>query len=99
MHRSGCLITEGRDIMKPADLAVYDTYPELTDMLVKLCAALQQLPLDEMLTANERIMATGALVSPDSPQSVDVEAGNAQHWLIQQAITFRDSIAEGAPLA
>jgi hypothetical protein len=83
--------------MKPSELTVYDNYPVWFTHLADVCAAVQALPLDEMLAVNVRIDLTGGLIGPGTTEQADPAAMARQRELIEKAITFRESLRPAQP--
>lgn len=84
--------------MKPADLEVYDAYPDLIVRLWQAATFIADLPLDAMATVAERVTLTGNhRTTTGTITPVDAELGAWQQQVIDAALAFRTACAAGTP--
>jgi hypothetical protein len=78
--------------VKPADLHIYDVYPTLINNLVSAARQADTLPLEDMLTALDRIALTSVYRHPRGSLPITPAAVDQQRKLIEAVITFRDAV-------
>lgn len=77
--------------MKPTDLQVYDTFPTLIGTVVKGAQAMDQMPLNQMLTVLDRVQATGCYNTHGRTAPISAEEVARHRAVIEAARTFRDT--------
>ncbi len=79
--------------MKPTDLQVYDAFPTLTRAVIWGAQAMEQMPLDQMLTVLDRVEAAGCFNAGGRTTPVTAAEVARHRALIGAAIAFRDAAA------
>lgn len=80
--------------MNQRERDVYDAYPRLLVSLVEWAGDVTKLPLDEMMSASERMALTNAFIGPQSSQRIDTQTLLDHQELIDLARDFRRKYIE-----